>query len=359
MNGELCGHTPGDLVRMYETHFGLRQRPFRPAPDVTRYYPATGHERALAELLQGLDEDEGLVLLTGEPGLGKTLLCHCLLERFHPGRPESEDGSTGRSLIPLEDEVRCAFLTNSHFPDRVALLQAILFDLSRPFVGLTEQELRLTLTEDLLDHAAEKGPTLLILDEAHHLSTDLLEELRLLSNLEGGSGRALQVVLAAQESLLATLARPEMASLRQRLAVRVGVPPLNPEESADYLLHHLRAVSDHPGSILSTEALEVLARGTGGVPRLLNQATHRALGLACAAGAGCVDAEAALEALAILGLSAEEENAGLMNPEDDGEEKDETTAMTRGGLHSGLKEPRRMVSGEAATSGEHRSGVAG
>jgi len=280
----VCARLQRGMGRMYESHFGLKQRPFHAAPDCSRYYPATGHEQALEQLLQALADAEGLILLTGEPGVGKTLLCHCLLQRL--------------------GDVRSAFVTNSHLPDRAALLQAILYDLGLPHTSRSEQELRLALTDDLLEHCAEKGPTLLIVDEAHHLSPDLLEELRLLSNLESGAGRALQVVLVALPMILDTLARPELASFRQRLAARACLTPLAPAEAADYLLHHLRAATDRPEHLLTEETLEVLARGTGGVPRRLNQAGHRALALACSAGAATVDVEAALEALAILGLDA-------------------------------------------------------
>src|SRR5262245_32523826 len=108
---------------MYEAHFGLRSRPFRSTPDCGRYYPATGHEHALAALEQAVADGDGLALLTGGPGLGKTLLCHCLLHRA--------------------GEVPSAFLTNTHLPDRHALLQAILYELSVPYQGMSEQECRL------------------------------------------------------------------------------------------------------------------------------------------------------------------------------------------------------------------------
>src|SRR5262245_61210699 len=271
---------------MYEAHFGLRSRPFRSTPDCGRYYPATGHEHALAALEQALADGDGVALLTGGPGLGKTLLCHCLLHRA--------------------GEVPSAFLTNTHLPDRHALLQAILYELSVPYQGMSEQECRLALTDALLSRAAGGRPTLLLVDEAHHLGPELLEELRLLVNLESSEGRALQVVLAGWPELAQTLALPQMAACRQRLAVRAVLEPLPPEEAADYLLHHLRAVSDSPTGLLSGEALEVLAKGARGVPRLLNQATHHALTLACRAGATEVDVEAALEALAALGLEADE-----------------------------------------------------
>jgi type II secretory pathway predicted ATPase ExeA len=279
---------------MYQTHFGLRQRPFRAIPDPAWYYPATAHEQALARLQQAVADDEGLMLLTGEPGTGKTLLCQCLLER-------------------LGSDAASALLTNSHFPGRAGLLQAILYDLSLPYQGLGEQELRLGLTEYLLKNCQEGRRTLLILDEAHHLTADLLEELRLLGNLEARSSKAIQVALAGQPALEKTLRRPELAALNQRVVVRARLEPFDVHEAADYLVHQLRTAGGRPEAIFSDEALEVLARGTKGVPRVLNQAAHQALTLAQAAEAELVDAEVALEALAALGL-AEGENDAPPNP---------------------------------------------
>jgi type II secretory pathway predicted ATPase ExeA len=270
---------------MYQAHFGLRQRPFPSTPDPARYYPATSHERALARLQSGLEDGEGLLLLSGAAGTGKTLLCHCLHER-------------------LGAEAATVFLTNSHFADRAALLQAILYDLALPYQGLGEQELRLALTDHLLQSYGEGRRTVLVLDEAQHLGVDLLEELRLLGNLEARAGKALQVVLVGQSALLETLGRPDLAPLRQRLVVRTRLEALPVPEAADYLMHHLRIAGGRPERLLADEATEVLARCTGGVPRLLNQAGHLALGLAAEAGAAEVDVEAALEALNLLGLES-------------------------------------------------------
>jgi type II secretory pathway predicted ATPase ExeA len=286
---------------MKVAHFGLRRRPFPATPDVGCYYPATSHEAALARLLRGLADGEGFLLVTGVAGAGKTLLCHNLLDRLPSG------AST-------------AFLTNSHFRDRAGLLQAVLFDLSLPYEGRSEQELRLSLTEHLLSNLAHNRSTILLVDEAQHLSADLLEELRLLGNVESRTGKALQTILLGQPSLAGQVQAPELAALRQRLAVRLELEPLPVQEAADYLVHHLRAAGGRPEAVVSDEALEVLARGTCGVPRLLNQAASHALSLAAEAGASQVDVEAALEALALLGVDVEKTPAAATVGESGGEE---------------------------------------
>jgi type II secretory pathway predicted ATPase ExeA len=186
------------------------------------------------------------------------------------------------------------------------LLQAILYDLGLPYEGRGEQELRLALTDFLLHNYTAGKRTVLIMDEAQHLTPDLLEELRLLANLEARHGRAFQVILAAQPALLHLLRLPELEAVSQRLAVRARLEPLPIQEAADYLLHQLRLAGGRPEAIVSDEALDVLARGTGGVPRLLNQAAHQAFLLAHTHKAAQVDAEAALEALDLLGLAVEE-----------------------------------------------------
>jgi type II secretory pathway predicted ATPase ExeA len=272
---------------VYQKRFGLTRRPFPATPDSDRYYPATSHEAALTALQSALADDEGIVLLTGATGTGKTLLGQVILDRL------GKDATT-------------ALLTNSHVADRSALLQAILYDLGLPYADRGEQVLRLRLTEQLLKRCATDGRTLLVIDEAQHLSADLLEELRLLTNLEGSGRKALQVVLIALPGILDTLKTPALEALQQRMAVRCMIEPLGAEEAADYLHHHLRQAGGQPEKILDESAIEVLVRGALGVPRRLNQAAHHALTLADAADLARVDTEAAMEALALLGLSAGE-----------------------------------------------------
>ncbi len=266
---------------MFESHFGMKHRPFRSAPDTQRYYPAAGHEQVLARLLQAMRDEQGIAVLSGASGTGKTLLCHCLLERIEsPG----------------------IFLTNSHFADRAALLQAILYDLGQPYQGKSEQELRLALTEELLKTFAEGNYTLLIIDEAQNLSAELFEEVRLLSNLEARQGKAVQVLLVGQPELLAMLRLPEMDKLRQRVAVWAVLDPLPTDEAVDYLNAQLRLAGARPEKLMTAEALAVLAEHGRGIPRVLNHVAHEALSLAAGAGAEQVDVEAALEAVAMLGM---------------------------------------------------------
>jgi general secretion pathway protein A len=273
---------------MHQTRFGLRTRPFPATPDAACYYPATGHERAATRLRQALDEHQGFAVLTGEPGSGKTLLAH-------------------RLLADLGGTCATAYVPSSHFASRAALLQAVLYDLALPYEFLSEQELRLRLTDFLLQTSKAGRQTVLVLDEAQHLTADQLEELRLLGNLEAGASKAVQVVLVGQPALLETLKRPELAALSQRLEVRANLEPLAAEEAADYLLHHLRRAGARAEAVISDEALGLVARHTGGVPRLLNQAARQALALAESAEADYVDAEAALEALGALGIEVTED----------------------------------------------------
>ena len=262
-------------------------------PDSTLYYPSTPHEQALAPLLRSIRDDEGVAVLLGEPGTGKTLLGQILLWK--------------RLLWAIRKAV-AAFLGHSQFADRRGLLQTILFDLGLPHDDdVTEQTLRLRVIEHALKTAASGKRLICVVDEAHHLSPDLLEELRLLGNLEAGR-KAFQVVCLAQPGLLETLKQPMLASWKQRLAVRKTLAALTADESHDYLRHQIKMVGGRPEAVFEDEALDVLASGSHGIPRLLNQSAHQALQLADAGELERVDVECAAEALLRLGLD-ETENA--------------------------------------------------
>ncbi len=267
-------------------HFGLTRRPFRPTPDTDAYFPAAAHEAALAGLRGAFAARDGLALVDGGPGSGKTLVALRFLEGLPPEVP--------RVLIPA-----------ARFARPAELFQAILFDLGADYRGLSEQELRLAITEQLLGGLVAGYPTVIVLDEAQHLGPDVLEEVRLLGNLETRSAKAAFVVLVAQPHLRDRVAQPEFAALAQRIAVRCRIEPLTSDESAGYIRHQLRVAGGRPDALVTDEALALLAARCNGVTRVLNQAAAAALNLAEAAGAEGVDAEAAVEALSQLGLAAD------------------------------------------------------
>jgi type II secretory pathway predicted ATPase ExeA len=270
---------------------GLTRRPFRPTPDTDAYYPAAGHEAALGGLRSAFASRDGLALLDGDPGTGKTLVALRFLEGLGASFP--------RVLIPAPRFARPADLH-----------QAILFDLGAEYRGLTEQELRLAVTEKLLASLGGGLPTVIVLDEAQHLTADVLEEVRLLGNLESRSAKAAFVVLVALPSLRERL--PLSAAFAQRVAARCRVEPLGREESIEFVRHQIKAAGGHPDTLVGGEALDLLAARCKGLPRLLNQAAALAFTLAGAAGADGVDAEAAVEALAQLGLSDQADRPTLI-----------------------------------------------
>ena len=288
----------GEGRAMNHCRFGLRCRPFRHIPDTDFYFPAASHEIAIRQLGQGVDDDEGLMLLTGDPGTGKTLIARKLLEE-------------------ADENTRCVLLTNSHIARNGDLLQAILFDLGLPYQGLTEQVARLAVTESCLDYYREGGKTLIVVDEAHHLHGDLLEELRLLSNLEGKDGKAVQVLLVALPEIEKAIEKPSLMALRQRLTVKAKLEALDPNEGADYLRHYVQVAGGRPDRVFGEDVLDILTHAANGNPRVLNQAAHVAFSLADEMEQSIVDAEAAVEAVTRLGLdpAANEEALVAQNSE--------------------------------------------
>jgi type II secretory pathway predicted ATPase ExeA len=234
------------------------------------------------------------VLIEGPPGIGKSLVVR-------------------KWLDDLLADVPRVFLPSAHAQRPADLLQAILFDLGKPYQGLSEQELRLAVTGHLLDAADECGyPTVLVLDEAQHLSQQACEELRLLGNLETKRGAAAFTLLVAQPALRDTLRGPDYELFAQRIGTRAAVVPLTPLESMGYVRHQIRAAGGEPGDVFDEEGISLVADACGGVPRVLNRAAALALELAAEGGAERADVEAALEALERLGLDA----GGTDEPED-------------------------------------------
>lgn len=263
------------------SHFGIARRPYWPVVDTGSYFPAATHETALAGIGAAFARRDPVVLLDGPAGTGKSLIARLWLERL----PEA----TSRIV-----------LANLQSPSPADLLQAILFDLNLPYRGLSEQELRLVVTEHLLTQSANASSTVLVIDEAQNLGSTALEEIRLLGNIESQGGTALFTVLVAQPRIQELLKQSECASFAQRIGAKCHLEALTSEESIAYLRHQSNAAA------IDDEAVALLAGACQGIARLLNRVTTCAAELAMEAGAETIDVEAALEAISRLGLEAKE-----------------------------------------------------
>ncbi len=255
---------------MYTAYFGLREKPFTIAPDPRYLYMSAQHQEALAHLLYGLQSDGGgFVLLTGEVGTGKTTVCRRLLGE-----------------IPAQADLAVIFNPKLTV---VELLETICDELhiARP-AGASIKTLVDGLNARLLETNAAGRKTVLIIDEAQNLAADVLEQLRLLTNLETDDRKLLQIVLLGQPELRAILARPDMRQLAQRITARYHLGPLSFADVQGYVRHRLEVAGcDRP--IFPPAALRSICRYSRGIPRLVNLICDRALLGAFTRGLGVVN----------------------------------------------------------------------
>ena len=242
---------------MYSNYFGLSEPPFAIVPDPRFLYMSEQHREALAHLLYGISSNGGFVLLTGEVGTGKTTVSRCLLEQL----PENTD---------------VAFVLNPKF-DATELLAAICDDLgvNVPKDGSLKTYVD-CLNERLLENHAVDKHTVLIIDEAQNLSDDVLETIRLLTNLETNTQKLLQIILIGQPELTENLAKPTLRQLNQRITARYHLRALTQEELPAYIAHRL-SVAGVDCQLFPDKVLRKLFRMTKGVPRLINIICDRAL----------------------------------------------------------------------------------
>ena len=257
---------------MYKAHFRLTRNPFDLTPDPVCFVSTTRHCEALAALYYGVRQHKGFVVVTGEVGTGKTLLLRCLLEQLN----ESKD-------------VACAYLYNARLSP-TEFLQYILADFGLPTSGKNKCELLLDLGHFLVSRSRNKMTTVLILDEAHHLSEEILEEVRLLSNLESTDDKLLQIVLAGQPELDQKLDSVGLRQLKQRIAVRTQLSPLDQEETRGYIERRLKVAGADfdPCSLFPQATTAAVYRHSHGLPRLINTICENALIGAYANGAQTV-----------------------------------------------------------------------
>ncbi|GCF91854.1 ExeA family protein [Shewanella sp. M-Br] len=242
---------------MYKAFYGLSDNPFSIAPNPHYLFLSDRHREALAHLTYGLGETGGFVLLTGEVGTGKTTVSRCLLGQ-------------------LPDNTDTAFILNPSLTE-LELLATLCDELKISYGdNPTLKQLTDHLSRFLLDNHSKGRNTVLIIDEAQHLRPEVLEQLRLLTNLETDTKKLLQVILIGQPELQLLLKRQELRQLAQRITARYHLLPLNEDEIALYVLHRLQ-VAGRFEPLFTRKAVNVLQKYSGGIPRLINLLCERSL----------------------------------------------------------------------------------
>jgi general secretion pathway protein A len=236
---------------MYKKFFGLQANPFNPNPDPRFLFLTAAMREALAGLAYGIKNRKGFLLLTGEVGTGKTTLINRLLEWLH------------------EERVATAFIFNSRLNED-EFFDFVMADFGIVCESREKSQRLMKLNEWLIERYRQQGTTVLIVDEAQNLSAQVLEEIRLLTNMETTSEKLLQIVLSGQPELEEKLRDPQLRQLRQRITIRCKTLPLSREEMHSYIAERLRIAGCNGKPIFSLEAVDTIYRHSTGIPRIAN-----------------------------------------------------------------------------------------
>jgi len=243
---------------MYEAFFGLREKPFNMTPDSRYFYPSAKHQDALNHMVYAIEDRRGFVVITGEIGSGKTTLSRVLFQKLDP---------TTKTAI-----IRNTQLTAK---DLVALT---LEELEIPYKpGQTKTQLINRLNEFLIEQLRDNCNVVLLIDEAQNLKPGVLEEVRMLSNLETEKEKLIQIILMGQPELKSKLWLRELTQLRQRVTLHYHLTPLDEFEMVAYIDHRLKVAGANGQPIFASDALPTIFHHTHGVPRLINGLCDRAL----------------------------------------------------------------------------------
>src|SRR6185369_2511037 len=235
---------------MYESYLNLRVKPFELLPDPKFIYLSKSHKKALTYLDYGIRERAGFILLTGEVGSGKTTLIRNLLDKHYEHTVLSKIFNTRATSEQLLAMINDDFGLPTQGKNKVALIR--------------------DLNDFLVDQYARGNHPILIIDEAQNLAPDLLEEVRMLSNLETADSKLLQIILVGQPELRAILSAPELRQLRQRIGINCHLQALSLEDTRYYITHRLEVAGNASAVDIPPESLEIVFRYSKGVPRLIN-----------------------------------------------------------------------------------------
>jgi len=236
---------------MYNAFFGFKENPFNLSPDPLFLYRSPQHEEALASLTYGVKSRKGFIVLTGEVGTGKTTMLECLRDELQAEK------------IPF------SFLFNTRLSTS-QFFEMIAYDLGLNCPSDSKAQVLIALHQFLLQQASRGGTAALLVDEAHDLSWDLLEEIRMLGNLENRTGKLLQVVLSGQPELDRKLDAPNLRQLRQRIVLRCELRPFDEEQTAAYIQTRMAKAGMEEQTVFPSEVLSGIYRYTRGIPRVIN-----------------------------------------------------------------------------------------
>ncbi len=281
---------------MYKAFYNLKRNPFEITPDPSFLFPTRRHNEALAALYYGVRRHKGFVVMTGEVGTGKTLLVRCLLELLN------------------RRSVAYAYVFNSLLAP-LEFLQYVAGDFGLAASGKNKSDLLLELSNYVISRHQKKLTTVLVVDEAHHLPVGVLEEIRLLTNLETAQEKLLQILLVGQPELDEKLDSVELRQLKQRIALRSQLEPLNFEETRGYIQRRLQlaGASSNVTTLFPSNTIAKVYRHSRGIPRLINTICENALITAFARQAPIVEPEVIDEVAADFRLGMVRRNAGNGN----------------------------------------------
>ncbi|MBY0398653.1 AAA family ATPase [Myxococcota bacterium] len=277
---------------MYNEYYGLVRAPFEMTPDPSFLYLGEAHREGLATLVYAVNSGKGFVMLTGEVGTGKTTLLHALLGQ-------------------LDAKTNSAFIFNPRL-DPLGFFRVLFEELGIGPACDSKAEYLLNLNRYLIDKLAAGERVLLIVDEAQNLSAEMLEEIRLLSNLETPTSKLIQIMLVGQPELQALIDKPELRQLRQRIALRHHLRPFDQDELSEYVEGRLEKAGYTGRGVFNKRALRALFEVTQGTPRLINVVCDGAMLLGYARQEATIGPDAIREVARDLGLV----------PKDEGEENE-------------------------------------